>query len=113
MQIEKTKTATGAKISIREDGNYYQELVRELRFLFLSLTRACFFVKEGDIQKLQKVEITLSDCLACSGCITSAESVLITQQSQEELLRVFAENKLIKEVFIAFHRNVMRLFLIL
>lgn len=42
--------------------------------------------------KLQKVEITLSDCLACSGCITSAEGVLITQQSQEELLKVFQNN---------------------
>lgn len=47
---------------------------------------------------MQKVEITLSDCLACSGCITSAESVLVTQQSQEELIRVFAETKLLKEV---------------
>lgn len=44
------------------------------------------------------MEITLADCLACSGCITSAESVLITQQSQEELLRVFEENKRLKEV---------------
>lgn len=35
--------------------------------------------------------------MACSGCITSAESVLITQQSQEELLRVFHENKQLKE----------------
>lgn len=50
---------------------------------------------------MQKVEITLSDCLACSGCITSAESVLVTQQSQEELLRVFAENKSLKEVAIS------------
>lgn len=49
------------------------------------------------MQKLQKVEISLSDCLACSGCITSAESVLVTQQSQEELLRVFRENKVLKE----------------
>lgn len=54
--------------------------------------------KDGSVQKLQKVEITLADCLACSGCITSAESVLITQQSQEELLRVFEENKRLKEV---------------
>jgi iron only hydrogenase large subunit-like protein len=44
-------------------------------------------------QKLQKVEITLADCLACSGCITSAEGVLITQQSQEEVLKVLAENR--------------------
>jgi iron only hydrogenase large subunit-like protein len=28
--------------------------------------------------------ITLNDCLACAGCITSAESMLITQQSIEE-----------------------------
>lgn len=42
------------------------------------------------------MEITLADCLACSGCITSAESVLITQQSQEELLRVLAENEAFK-----------------
>ena len=34
--------------------------------------------------------ITLSDCLACSGCVTSAETVLITQQSSTELLSVLA-----------------------
>lgn len=43
-------------------------------------------------QKLEKVEITLADCLACSGCITSAEGVLITQQSQEEVRRVLSDN---------------------
>ncbi|XP_065358233.1 probable cytosolic Fe-S cluster assembly factor GH10760 [Calliphora vicina] len=74
--IEKSKTKTGAKISIQEDG-YYEETA------------------EGK-QKLQKVEITLQDCLACSGCITSAEGVLITQQSQEEVLKVLQENKELK-----------------
>lgn len=48
-------------------------------------------------QKLQKVEITLADCLACSGCITSAEGVLITQQSQEEILKVLSENNSFKQ----------------
>lgn len=48
--------------------------------------------------KLQKAQITLNDCLACSGCITSAESVLITQQSQEELYRVLRENELAVQV---------------
>lgn len=67
MKIEKTKTKTGAKIKIGEDGY--------------------FDISEGKEQKLKKVEITLADCLACSGCITSAESVLVTKQSQEELLR--------------------------
>lgn len=40
---------------------------------------------------MEKVEITLADCLACSGCITSAESVLVSQQCPEDLLRVFQE----------------------
>ncbi len=35
---------------------------------------------------LPKASITLQDCLACSGCITSAESVLITAQSVDEFL---------------------------
>ncbi|KAI8435348.1 hypothetical protein MSG28_003673 [Choristoneura fumiferana] len=73
VKIEKQKTKTGAKIKIGADGY--------------------FDVSNGRQQKLQKVEITLADCLACSGCITSAESVLVTRQSQEELLRVFSERK--------------------
>lgn len=52
-----------------------------------------FYCQKGDTKQLEKVGITLADCLACSGCITSAESVLITQQSQEEILRVFEEKK--------------------
>ncbi|XP_046965234.1 probable cytosolic Fe-S cluster assembly factor GL21135 [Vanessa cardui] len=73
VKIEKTKTKTGAKIKIGEDGY--------------------FDLSTGQEQKLQKVEITLADCLACSGCITSAESVLVTRQSQEELLKVMSERK--------------------
>lgn len=42
------------------------------------------------------MEITLADCLACSGCITSAEGVLITQQSQEEVMRILNENNVAK-----------------
>lgn len=44
------------------------------------------------------MEISLSDCLACSGCVTSAESVLITQQSQEQMIQVFQENKQLIQV---------------
>lgn len=35
------------------------------------------------------MEISLTDCLACSGCITSAETVLVQQQSTDEMMRVF------------------------
>ncbi|XP_021933170.1 probable cytosolic Fe-S cluster assembly factor AGAP009023 isoform X2 [Zootermopsis nevadensis] len=75
VKIDKIESSTGAKIKIQDDGSYIQ--IKE----------------DGDVQKLGKVEISLSDCLACSGCITSAESVLITQQSQEEMIRVFREKK--------------------
>ncbi|XP_050307953.1 probable cytosolic Fe-S cluster assembly factor AGAP009023 [Anthonomus grandis grandis] len=79
VEIKKTSSSgTGSKIKIQEDGAYFQ------------------IEEDGSSHKLQKVEITLADCLACSGCITSAESVLVTQQSQEELIRVFEENKRMK-----------------
>ncbi|CDO72759.1 hypothetical protein BN946_scf184994.g12 [Trametes cinnabarina] len=43
-------------------------------------------------QKLTTAEISLNDCLACSGCITSAESVLITMQSHTEVLNFLQNN---------------------
>jgi len=47
---------------------------------------------------VRKVTVTLNDCLACSGCVTSAETVLITQQSQHELYRVLSDNSKCREV---------------
>lgn len=38
-------------------------------------------------------EVNLSDCLACSGCITSSESVLIQQQNSEEFFKVINDSK--------------------
>ncbi|XP_026277190.1 probable cytosolic Fe-S cluster assembly factor GI11683 [Frankliniella occidentalis] len=77
--VEKIKSVTGSKIKIQDDGSY------------VAVTEG------GQAQKLQRVDISLNDCLACSGCITSAESVLITQQSQEEMLKVFKANEQLKE----------------
>lgn len=71
IEMQSSKSKTGAKIKIQSDNLAINEIRQP--------------------EKLQKVEITLADCLACSGCITSAESVLVTQQSQEELLRVFQD----------------------
>lgn len=44
-------------------------------------------------------KISLQDCLACSGCVTSAETVLIQQHSIDEFLKLFAD--LETKVFIA------------
>ncbi|CAJ0963888.1 unnamed protein product, partial [Mesorhabditis belari] len=40
------------------------------------------------------VKVTLNDCLACSGCITSAETVLIDAQSLTSLLNGIAKSSL-------------------
>ncbi|KAH8428128.1 iron-sulfur cluster assembly protein NAR1 [Aspergillus melleus] len=44
--------------------------------------------KEDKVQpeNLPPAEISLTDCLACSGCVTSAEAVLISMQSHAEVL---------------------------
>ncbi|XP_012673808.1 cytosolic Fe-S cluster assembly factor narfl isoform X1 [Clupea harengus] len=75
IKVEKKQGRSLAKIQIEDDGSYFQ------------------VNQDGRTQKLEKAKITLNDCLACSGCITSAESVLITQQSHEELFKVLRQNK--------------------
>ncbi|KAM7372046.1 hypothetical protein PAMP_009242 [Pampus punctatissimus] len=75
VKVEKKQGKSLAKIQIEDDGSYVQ------------------VNQDGGKQKLEKAKITLNDCLACSGCITSAESVLITQQSHEELFKVLNNNK--------------------
>jgi iron only hydrogenase large subunit-like protein len=43
-------------------------------------------IKSTPKQEDNVASITLSDCLACSGCVTSAETVLLQSQSVDELL---------------------------
>ncbi|NXU11734.1 NARFL factor, partial [Pardalotus punctatus] len=75
VKVDKKPGKAAAKIKIEADGSYFQ------------------VNQDGEAQKLEKAKITLNDCLACSGCITSAESVLISQQSHGELCKVLAHNK--------------------
>ncbi|XP_076813276.1 cytosolic Fe-S cluster assembly factor narfl-like [Clavelina lepadiformis] len=76
VQIKKAPPSKGrSKIEITEDGSY------------LSVD-----ANSGKSTKLQKAEITLNDCLACSGCITSAETVLVAMQSHEKFYEVLQEN---------------------
>jgi len=69
---KKVTTNKGAKIKIEADGSYFEETASGLK-------------------KLEKASITLADCLACSGCITSAETVLIEQQSADQIYRVLSQ----------------------
>ncbi|XP_071300976.1 cytosolic iron-sulfur assembly component 3 isoform X3 [Agelaius tricolor] len=75
VKVDKKPGKAAAKIRIEADGSYFQ------------------VNQDGEAQKLEKAKITLNDCLACSGCITSAESVLVSQQSHGELCKVLALNK--------------------
>ncbi|CAG0888365.1 unnamed protein product [Cyprideis torosa] len=73
VKVEKSTTVKGAKIRIGA-GKTVEEIGQD-----------------GQKRELQKAQITLSDCLACSGCITSAEHILITEQSQDELYSILRE----------------------
>lgn len=42
----------------------------------------------------EAVKVTLHDCLACSGCVTSAETILLEQQSVDELLARLSDPKM-------------------
>ncbi|EFO22045.1 cytosolic Fe-S cluster assembly factor [Loa loa] len=43
---------------------------------------------------VNKVVVTLNDCLACSGCITSAETILVKEQSKPKFLEGLASAQL-------------------
>ena len=72
---KKVTTSKGAKIKIEADGSYLEQF------------------PDGSSKKLEKAKITLADCLACSGCITSAETVLIEQQSGQTLRGIFSKHE--------------------
>ena len=79
MKVEKKVTTGGgggAKIRIEADGSYHEE------------------EESGASRKLEKASITLADCLACSGCVTSAETVLVEAQSAQALYTVFEKKRL-------------------
>ncbi|CCK70744.1 iron-sulfur cluster assembly protein NAR1 KNAG_0F00750 [Huiozyma naganishii CBS 8797] len=45
------------------------------------------YVVEKESEAVSKVSITLSDCLACSGCITSSEEIMLQRQSHDVFLK--------------------------
>ncbi|KAI8589801.1 iron hydrogenase [Geranomyces variabilis] len=76
VQVERTSQSADSQIRLDDTGGYYE------------------VSQDGGETKLETASISLNDCLACSGCITSAESVLVTLQSQKELYEVVKANQL-------------------
>ena len=65
---------------------------------------------DGSVKSLKKAEITLADCLACSGCVTTAESVLISEQSHsafEKVLKADAGGGDRKTIVVSFSRQAL------
>ncbi|KAG2202105.1 hypothetical protein INT47_008077 [Mucor saturninus] len=75
VEVSKSETQGPTEIKVDDEGSYYE------------------ITQDGGEEKLEKASISLDDCLACSGCVTSAESVLISMQSQEELFKILQQNK--------------------
>ncbi|CAO3646738.1 unnamed protein product [Mucor fragilis] len=76
VEVEKSENKGPSEIKVDGEGAYYE------------------ISQDGGEEKLESASISLNDCLACSGCVTSAESVLISMQSQDELFKILQENKL-------------------
>lgn len=57
--------------------------------------------KEDKVQpeNFPPAEISLTDCLACSGCVTSAEAVLVSMQSHAEVLNTLDAHPIIPLTF--------------
>ncbi|KAJ7770229.1 iron hydrogenase [Mycena maculata] len=81
---EKQLGAAATEIHIDLGGSYYEILTPNSASIQPTAS--------GSGKKLEQAQISLNDCLACSGCITSAESVLITLQSHTEVLNFLESN---------------------
>ncbi|KAG6866350.1 hypothetical protein C0991_005271 [Blastosporella zonata] len=80
---EKDRGAAATEIQIDRSGAYYEVAPNDK-----------ILAAPGPAKKLEQAQINLNDCLACSGCITSAESVLITLQSHTEVLTFLESNEI-------------------
>lgn len=47
---------------------------------------------DNKVETGQKIEISLDDCLACSGCLTSAEEIMLQQHNTDEIVKIL-QNK--------------------
>ncbi|PVU95025.1 hypothetical protein BB559_002849 [Furculomyces boomerangus] len=73
--IQKTNNDVQSTIKVGEKNEYYE------------------VTKEGEQVILGEAKISLADCLACSGCVTTAEAVLITLQSHKQVIQHLESKK--------------------
>lgn len=90
---QKEVGAASTEIAIDADGEYYESTSGQIGTNNASLDDN----KPRARTRLETAEISLNDCLACSGCVTSAESVLIGMQSVDELRKATAKKGTIED----------------
>lgn len=83
-QIDPDTNLASTQIAIDKDGSYYESATSSSS-LHQDPSSTSNSAKPRARTKLETAAISLDDCLACSGCVTSAESVLVGLQSVEEL----------------------------
>ncbi|XP_047313244.1 protein NAR1 [Impatiens glandulifera] len=67
--------------------------LKNLKAPIAKLDKSELAEKLGVQQKTEPVKISLKDCLACSGCITTAETVMLEKQSLDEFLSSLNKGK--------------------
>ncbi|PPQ67293.1 hypothetical protein CVT25_005877 [Psilocybe cyanescens] len=90
---ERDAGAASTEIRIDSSGAYYEVSSEPGLMSSNSIASSSTTLGTNTNNKLAQAQISLNDCLACSGCITSAESVLITLQSHTEVLNFLDANK--------------------
>lgn len=65
---------------------------------FISTSQNCVVASNPPPQRKtevprEPVKISLQDCLACSGCVTTAETILLENQSTEEFLKKLKDDQ--------------------
>ncbi|KAJ8076464.1 Cytosolic Fe-S cluster assembly factor nar1 [Marasmius tenuissimus] len=94
----KNDAAASTEIRIDLNGAYYEVTTEGHARNNGSVNEGAGDSGDTSGRKLEQAQVSLNDCLACSGCITSAESVLITLQSHTEVLSFLESNALISPV---------------
>ena len=81
--VEQATAAVSASVDVPGE-------VRIQRARGVGVTAPASAPAPGD-EQLAPVKISLHDCLACSGCVTSAETVLLEQQSVEQFQQMLSD----------------------
>lgn len=78
-----TSGSSGSRITLQAD---FSSTEFDLKMAPVAVQPNVIRARSGGAADQQVASVSLNDCLACSGCVTSAETVLIQEQSFEKLL---------------------------